>query len=119
MSDPAQTGPDDGPDSIEAIDRQIAELRQQREEIERRRRERAQTLADPAERQERALRREQLAGRWAVRRQMLGTVSALPEIRELSGDEAFVWDPDFLTADGWVEKNGGWVLEADGIELSG
>ena len=48
---------------------------------------------------------------------MLGTVSALPEIRELSGDEAFVWDGDFLTADGWVEKNGGWVLEADGIEL--
>lgn len=92
---------DDGSEIVEALDREIAELQLRREK-------RKRLLADPEERPNRALRREQLSGRWAVRQAL--DEASLAEIRELSGDEGSLWARDFMEADGWVEDSGVWRL---------
>ena len=88
--------------TVAEIDSEIKRLTQVRDERER-------LLDDPGERSERSLRREQLAGRWAVT--LILQPGHLAGISRLSGDEAWLWDAETLRADGWSKgDDGGWHL---------
>ena len=66
-------------------------------------------LADPMERENRRIRREQLAGRWAVTLPL--QEEHLQGIRMLAGAEAWLFDPDHLQSDGWKKNDQGqWTL---------
>lgn len=97
---------DDELATLADLDREITELRAVREE-------RARILADPEEQTKRGLRREQVSGRWLMSK-ALKDAGTLDEIRAASAGEAWLWDPEFLRADGWVEDAGIWRLAARG-----
>ena len=66
-------------------------------------------LADPKERENRRIRRVQLVGRWAVTL-ALGE-NHLQAIRNLAGEQAWLFDTDILKSDGWeMDHNGQWTL---------
>ena len=90
--------------TVAEIDSEIERLTQARDERER-------LLEDPGERSERSLRREQLAGRWAVT--LLLKPGNFAAIRRVSGDEAWLWDAETLRADGWSEHGDVWRLQGD------
>ena len=87
--------------TVADIDAEIARLTEARDEQIRLR-------ADPGERENRRIRREQLAGQWIVRFAL--QENHLQEIRELAGTEAWLFDPDHLQSDGWKNDNGLWSL---------
>ena len=66
-------------------------------------------LADPSERENRRIRREQLVGRWTVTFPL--EESHLQEIGELAGEEAWLFESSLLKSDGWVKHHEGhWTL---------
>ena len=84
--------------TLEDIDAEIARLTEARDEQQR-------LLDDPQERQNRQLRREQLAGRWVVTLQLHD--NHLQEIRKAAGEEAWLFEPGLLQSDGWVRSDDG------------
>ena len=90
--------------TVAEIDSAIKRLTEARDE-------RKRLLKDSGERNKRSLRRQQLAGRWAVT--LLLDSSHLAEIGRVSGDEAWLWDAETLRADGWSEDKYGWCLKGD------
>ena len=66
-------------------------------------------LADPREQENRRIRREQLAGQWAVTLAL--RENHLQAIRELAGEDAWLFDSLELQSDGWVKNHEGhWTL---------
>lgn len=90
--------------TVAEIDSEIERLTQERDERER-------LLEDSGERNERSLRRQQLAGRWAVTLSL--DPGYLTAIRDVSGHEAWLWDAETLRADGWSEDGDVWRLQGD------
>ena len=88
--------------TVAEIDKEIKRLTQARDERQR-------LLKDPDERSERSVRRQQLAGRWAVTLP-LGP-GHLTAICQVSGHEAWLWDSETLRADGWSEDGDVWRLQ--------
>ena len=69
-------------------------------------------LEDPEQRVARRARRQQLMGRWAEGLQL--DEDELDALREVSDDEAWLFDPQVLAADGWKEDaDEGWWFEED------
>ena len=88
--------------TVADIDAEIARLTKARDEQTR-------LLDDPRERENRRIRREQLAGRWVVTC-WLGE-DHLQMIKNLAGTNAWLFDPDHLQSDGWTMNNKGqWML---------
>ena len=86
-------------------DAEIDRLTKEREEYLRQ-------VQDPAERENRRKRREQLAGRWLVRRCRL-TGAHVQAIGEVAGDEAWLFEAELMAADGWhQDEQGSWCFSA-------
>lgn len=84
-------------------------------EIERLREERARLAwlrDDPEQREVRAKAREQHAGRWVVGVAL--DPNHIQAIRALAGADAWVWDEEWLKADGWrPDDKGSWRRAGD------
>ena len=88
--------------TVEEIDAEIARLTEAREEQRR-------LTDDPEERKKRRVRREQLAGRWAVTLAL--HENHLQEIGKLARAESWLFEPDLLQSDGWTKDDKGqWTL---------
>ena len=84
------------------IDEEIARLTAIREENER-------LLADPEQRKQREIRREQLAGRCVMEQIRRGDQSAnswLSLVSHSAGEESWLFDPFALEADGYTNEPG-------------
>ena len=83
--------------SVEDYDREIEALQAERDRLK-------SLCADPEQIEARRLRREQLAGRWVVTRPL--PREHVAAIRQVAGaGEAWLWDDDMLTTDGWVQDD--------------
>ena len=88
--------------TVEDINAEIARLTKAREE-------QTQWLNSQKERENRRIRREQLAGLWVVTL-TLGE-GHLQAIREQAGADAWLFESSLLQLDGWeMDRNGQWTL---------
>lgn len=87
---------------IREIDREIAELKEERDRIQK-------LLDDPLERRKRRERREQQIGRMVAPIARLNTAK-LQKLREVFPEETWIWDEAVLRADGWVLYDGEWAI---------
>ena len=98
MSGAAEAG------TLATLDAEIARLVNARDEHLR-------LVQDPEQREARGKRREQLVGRWVVRRCRL-SATQLRAIGTLAGEEAWLFEAELMEADGWLQDSGGnWGLK--------
>lgn len=87
--------------TVADMDAEIARLEAARDDYKRQ-------LSDPVQRENRRIRRQQLLGRAAETWKL--PAKLVDEARPLAGDEAWLFDPEYMQPDGWTLEEGQWTF---------